>query len=267
MPPVTLTILSRKGGVGRTTNAINLAGAFAEKDVSVLLLDLDGQASLSRVFLGSTEVESLRPQETVAAIFQGETPEVIRSTDYPGISLVPSNDSLEPLVTAVKRDFHRDQYLIREFLESLGTEYDLCIIDTPPHTNVSSVFSALVASHYVLSIVPADAFGVQSISSVINLVASVQSGPNPSLLVLGYVLSMLQRNSVNGAYRKTLRGLHGGQVFDIEIPLAAAFKEAVAARGPVTHLKGRTKAAKIIRELATEIEKRLEVISERNAAA
>lgn len=266
MSAVTLTLIARKGGVGRTTLTLNLAGALAEQGVRVLLVDLDGQASLSRALLGSTELESLRPQETIAAVFQGDTPDIIRSTDYENIQLVPSGDALEPLATAVKRDFARDQFILREFLKTAAMDADVVLIDTPPHTNLSTVWAALTASHYVLSPVPADAFGVQSISSIINLVAGVQAGPNPGLLVLGYVLSMLQRNSVNDGYRKTLRGLHGSQIFQTEIPLAAAYKEAIASRGPVTHIKKRTKAAKLIRELTGEIETRLEQIAGKEAA-
>ena len=79
-------------------------------------------------------------------------------------------------------------------------------------------------------------------------------------------LSMLQKNAVNNAYRQTLRQLHGTQVLDAEIPLAAAYKEAIARRGPVTTIKPRVKASMIIRELANEIEARLEHIQKRRAA-
>lgn len=267
MRPTTITLLARKGGVGRTTLSLNLAGYYAKDGARVLCLDLDGQASLSRAFLGSTEVESFRPSQTTAAIFAGECPDEIVSTPFENISLVPAGDALEPLATSVRRDFARDQLLIREFIESTGHQFDLVIIDTPPQISVSTVWSALTASHYVISPVPADTFGVQSISSVLGLVADVQSTANRELQVLGYVLSMLMRNSVNDGYRETLRRLHGPQIFENELPMAAAFKEAVAERGPINHVKPRTKAAKTLTALAKEIESRIAGLNEQRRAA
>lgn len=273
--PVVISFAARKGGVGRTTTTVNLAGAWAAAGskndpadgARVLCIDLDGQASLSRAFLGSNEVESLRPAETVAALFQGDTPDVIQVAEYPNIHVLPAGDALEPLVTSVRRDFARDQHIIRQFIKSVAPNFDLVLIDLPPHTQTSSVWAALVASNFVLSPVPADAFGVQSISSVINLVAAIQAGPNPNLQILGYLLSMVQKNAVNNAYCKTLRQLHGNQVLDTEVPLMAAYKEAIARRGPVTAIKPRVKASNIVRELAAELEGRIETIEKRSAAA
>lgn len=266
MPQTILTMVARKGGVGRTTLTMNLAGYYAKQGVRVLCIDLDGQASLSRAFLGSTQVESFRPSETAAAVFAGDATENIHPTDFENIFLMPSGDALEPYATPERRDFARDQDLLSECLHRTASEFDLVLIDTPPHTNVATVWSALCASDYVLSPVPADAFGVQSIASILNLVASIQMGPNPNLLILGYVLSMLQKNSVNNAYRDTLRRLHGSQVFTTEIPHAVAFKEAIAERKPLSHYKPRVKGAKLIVELAQEIEQRAAAISERDAA-
>lgn len=266
MPGTTISLISRKGGVGRTTTTMNLAGYYAKQGVKVLCLDLDGQASLSRAFLGSTEVEALRPAETTAAIFAGDVSDNIHATPFENLYLVPSGDALEPFASPDRREFARDQDLIGEFLFRSANDFGLVLIDTPPHTNVGTVWSALCCSDFALSPVPADAFGVQSIASILNLIANVQAGPNPRLLVLGYVLSMVMRNSVNDAYRQTIRRLHGSQVFDTEIPHAAAFKEAITERKPIVNYKPRVKAAKLIAALAEEIEQRCEAITSREAA-
>lgn len=267
MPPTTITMVARKGGVGRTTLTMNLAGYFAKQGVRVLCIDLDGQASLSRAFLGSMEVEALRPAETAAAIFAGDVTDNIHATDFENLSLVPSGDALEPFATPERREFGRDQDLISEYLHRVSGDFDLVLIDTPPQTNVATVWSALCASDFAISPVPADAFGVQSIASILNLVANVQAGANPRLLILGYVLSMLQRNSVNDAYRNTLRRLHGNQVFDTEIPHAAAFKEAICERKPLINYKPRVKGSKLITALGKEIEQRAAAASGGKAAA
>jgi len=266
MAPTTICLATRKGGVGRTTLCVNLAGSYAKLGARVLCLDLDGQASLSRTFFGSTEVERLRPEQTVAALFADDNCDLIRPTRFDRISVVPSGSAIEQFASARSDDCERDQHIVPNYLESLGEQYDLVLIDTPPQMNISTVFSALAASHHVLSPTPADPFGVQAISNLLDLVAAVQSRANPGLQVIGYVISMIQRNSVNDAYRRMLRKLHGSQVLDTEIPLAAAIKEAITERSPISHFKPRNKTAKIIDQLAEEIRIRVQADSKRKVA-
>src|SRR4051812_7030505 len=113
--PHTISILSRKGGSGRTTLTFNLSGHYAKSGVRVLCIDLDGQASLSRAFLGSEYVESLRPTDTVAGLFLGNGEGAIHATEFDNINIVPAGDSLEQFATPNRREFARDQYAIAEF--------------------------------------------------------------------------------------------------------------------------------------------------------
>ena len=96
---IVISLYARKGGVGRTMLTQNLAGACAEKGASVLLLDTDSQASLSKNFFGASAVERLRPYETIAALFDAsrdaDPDAVIREADVENISIIPSSDHLE----------------------------------------------------------------------------------------------------------------------------------------------------------------------------
>ena len=154
---------------------------------------------------------------------------------------------------------------IADFIEATGEAFDVVLIDTPPNTNVATTWAALAATHYVISPVPADAFGTQSIISVQRIVEQVTT-VNPAVRILGYVLNQVQRNGVNDAYVQTVRQLHGSQVFTTELPLAVAFREAMAVRMPLAQYKPRVKAAKLIGKLADEIDERISATDARRAA-
>jgi len=269
MSALSISLLARKGGVGRTTTTLNLAGAFAEDSLRVLCLDLDGQASLSRAIFGSQHVETTHEANTVAALFSGCDPEprdIIQTTPFDGISLVAASDGLEAF-SIPARDAGDRQWALHNFIHEVQDDFDIILIDTGPNTTVLPAWAALVASDFVLSPVLADSFGTQSVISVQRHVEEVQRGPNKNVRILGYMLNMLQKNAVCQAYELTLRQLHGPQVFETTLPLMAAFREAIAERSPITIHKPRCKAAKLIRQLAEEITDRIVTKANRKNAA
>lgn len=263
--PMTFTMLARKGGVGRTTLSVSIAGELASRGARVLCIDLDGQASLSRVFFGSEIVEGFAPQETAAAViaeYGSDPSEVIHATDFENISVVPAGDALEKLAVP---ETNSSVTTIRDLLSEVSVSFDVVVIDTPPATGVATTMAGVVAADFVLSPVVADAFGTQSIISVQRTVSeAVRFQPN--LRILGYVLNQLQRSAINDAYVKTARQLHGDQVFATEIPLAVAYREAMSVRKPIGLHKPRTKAAKLIKELVNEMTTRIESSTQRSAA-
>lgn len=262
----TFVMLARKGGVGKTMLTASLAGELARRGARVLCIDLDGQASLSRFFFGSEQVERLNPQTTAAAVvsdYGSEPDEVIHATPIKNIFIVPSCDALDKLATPT---IPKDVYTIQTLIKSVSDRFDVALIDTPPNTNVATTLSGIVAADYVLSPVAADAFGTQSIISVQRAVAeAVRYQPN--LNILGYVLNQLQHNGVNDAYVKMVRQLHGQQVLETEIPLAVAYREAMSLRMPISQYKPKVKPAKIIAALVDEINVRLKPSSSRKKVA
>lgn len=264
MPPLTISLVARKGGVGRTTLALNLAAVFAERGASVVLVDLDGQASSSRALLGHSAVDQLDPNQTTAAVLASHQPDpddILQETPWKGVQLMPACDALERYATPERCD---TETALRDCLTAVQAQ--LVIIDTSPNTHVLTTWTALVASRFVLSPVPPDAFGAQSIISVQRAVADV-AVVNPQLSIAGYILNQVEpRESSSRAYIQTIRRVHGGQIFDSEIPRAAAFRQGIASREPVTRLQPRSKAAQSIRALADEIDTRLTQHLERRAA-
>ena len=250
-----ISLVARKGGVSKTTTAMNLAGAALQDTARrVLLVDLDTQASLTKACIGSQQVEQLRPDASVQAVAERRktAADVVQETPIPGLLILPACHDL-----AIASD---------ATLDLSGIDFDLAIIDTPPDTKNPAVRFALVASHAVVSPILPEAMGLQSVSGVQSLLLSAGLVDNPSLTFAGWVVAMRQRIALHELCEQTLRRLHGDQVFKTVIPAAAAFKEANAAGKPIGHYSPKSAGAKVIRELWQEILERLQSATERAAA-
>jgi chromosome partitioning protein len=255
MPIISATAL--KGGVSKTTLVHMLAGAFSLDGKRVLVVDNDPQASLSSGIFGAAEVEQYDPASTVAAIYAGLDPlpeHVIRATNMQGVDLIAGSMAAgefnlpkpyaAPLAT---------QAVLRSFLDEVRGDYDLVLIDNPPNL-CAATWASLVASDYCLIPVIPEDYGTASISPVLESIRLVASGPNPTLVNLGMVLSMVQpRLGVHIAFERMLREIHGEGVFNARVPMATDIKEAIFHHKPVTHHKPRGASAKAIKALADEI--------------
>jgi chromosome partitioning protein len=270
MGPV-LTQLGRKGGIGRTTTTFNLAGVWVKEGARVLCVDLDSQASLSRCLLGSEFVETTHPAETLAGVFDErydvDPEEVIRPTAFKGLTVLPACDALERYNGADPESHRQRQFVLRDFLRSASAHFDIAICDTGPNSLGALAKAALCASQFVISPVPCDTFGTQSIISVQRLAEEVQTTINPSLEILGYYINMRQKNTVMNGYEDTLRKVHGTMIFDTVLPLAAQYRQAVAERTPLPLKKGSNIAVKTLFAFAGEINDRICRIAARKEAA
>ncbi len=253
--PLTVSLVARKGGVSKTTTVLNLAGAaLGDGAKSVLVVDLDPQSSLSKALLGATAVDQLRPVCTVHTVLDGSrrAVEVATDTAVPGLRIIPSHQDLVAPADAV--------------LDLSGVDADLVVLDTPPDTRNPVVRAALLASSAVVSPLVPEAWGLQSVSGVQQLLLSAGLVSNQSLTFAGWLVSMRQRITMHDACEDVLRRLHGPQVFNTVVPALAAFKEAAAAGVPVTMHAPKSAAAKVVRLLWAELLDRVAATAERGAA-
>ena len=256
-----LTILNQKGGVGKTSTCHHLSGTLALLGQRVLLVDNDPQASLTQGLFGPSAARSLDPATTIAAVLAGELLEpsrVIRPSGISGVDLLPASGRAasynvpDPHLT----DWDA-QVALRDFLAELGGNYDLVLIDCPPNLHLCS-WAALVASDYVLVPLQPEDYGAQGIADVQASISRVQSGPNPGLKLLGFLITMRSaRRTVHQLFEENLRSLYGEAVFTATVPEAPEFPEAIMKRLPIAAYKPRGAAAKAIRALADELLKRL----------
>jgi len=266
----TLCFINQKGGCGKSSSCFHLAGCLADSGFNVLSVDADPQGSLSQGFLGSSQIENLSAEETLAALFDDTchlaSPDAICiRTSFDGISIVPANQTLACHNTPAPELARMKQQRLRSYLEQTQ-RFDIVLIDCPPNLYLCS-WNALLAADFVVIPVPPEDFGTQGLRVVQQAVENAQR-LNPSLRLLGHVVTRYDsRLLVHQAYEKRLRSLYGDQVFQTVIPEAAAFKVALACRQPVNISSPRSKAAKTTRALCEEILERTAVSTTKREVA
>ncbi|WP_435022657.1 ParA family protein (plasmid) [Tundrisphaera sp. TA3] len=267
--PITVAMLNRKGGCGKTSSCHHLAGAFARDGKRVLLVDMDPQASLTQGLLGPQATEDLPKRSTVAGLFDDahdpDPEEIIRPTAFPGISLAPGANALDDYNVPRPQETGELQLALRQFLRETRGDHDITLIDCPPNLSLCS-WSALLAADVVVVPVQAEDYGAQGIIYIQRAFDLAVAHHNPRLRLAGYLVTMFNKSlGIHAAYDHQLRALYDDQVFRSLIPLAKDFKEAVAARQPVGSYKPRSAAAKAVKAVADELIERAETARDRPA--
>ncbi|MBV8266922.1 MAG: AAA family ATPase [Planctomycetaceae bacterium] len=258
---VTITLLNQKGGVGKTSTCHHLAGTLAQLGRRVLLVDNDPQSSLTQGLWGPSVALSVDPAETIAAVYSGDSiaERIIKPSGVAGVDLIPGSVRSTRHNVPVPEEAGWDaQTCLRSFLDEVRGQYDLTLIDCPPNLHLCS-WAALVASDWLIVPLQPEDYGAQGIAEVQDSAARVVAGLNPSLRLLGYLVTMVQpRRTVHQLYEGQLRSAYGDDVFAARIPEAAEFVEAVARRLPIALHKPKGAAAKAVKALAEELLARLE---------
>jgi chromosome partitioning protein len=260
MPIISATAL--KGGCGKTTLVHHAAGALALSGRRVLAVDNDAQSSLSSGMFGAAAVEQMDPASTIAAVYSGMDPlpeQVIRASGIPGVDVIAGSMAAarfnlpEPYASPLEA-----QTCLRSFLAEVRGQYDVILIDNPPNLQAAN-WAALVASDFLVVPLTPEDYSSMSLSPVLESIGLVATGPNPSVVMLGLVLTMVQpRLGVHVAYESVLRRIHGDGVFSTRIPMAADIKEAISQRKAVTHYKPRGASARVFKALVEELVARVE---------
>ncbi len=217
-----IAIANQKGGVGKTTTAINLATALAATGKSVLLLDMDAQGNAS-TGLG---IDRRARTRSIYEVLLGDVSldEATMPTAVPGLSLVPSTAALAgaeiELVGVERRN--------RRLAEALGSAqvYDYVLTDCPPSLGLLTL-NALVAAQRVLVPLQCEFFALEGLSQLLGTIERVRDGLNPGLRRLGIVLTMAdRRNRLSEAVAADVRAVMGAQVFATAIPRNVRLSEA-----------------------------------------
>ncbi len=251
--PRILSIANQKGGVGKTTTAINLAAALVEQGGRVLLVDLDPQGNAS-TGLGFAPTER---KKTTYDLLLDETPlvEAVVGTEFSGLLLCPSSADLSSadiqLVSNEKRSFLLHDSLREPQVETL--DLDFILIDCPPSLSLLTI-NAMVASHAVLVPLQAEFFALEGLSQLMLTIREVRRSANPGLRIEGVVLTMVDgRNRLSQQVEHDVRTTLGDLVFKTMIPRNVRLSEAPSYAQPVLSYDSASKGSEAYRALAAEI--------------
>jgi chromosome partitioning protein len=255
--PITISVLNKKGGVGKTSTCHHVAGSFARNGQRVLLIDNDPQASLTQGLYGSQAAGNLPAAQSLAALYDdtlfADPAKLIQPTAFDHIFLVPGSDHVTRFNLPDPQHAGLLQVALRDFIREVGQGFDVVLIDCPPNLQLCS-WAALVASDFVLVPLQAEDYGAQGITSVQQAIAAVQAGPNAGLRLLGYLITMFnKRLSIHIAYEDMLRRMYQDAVFTTTVPLSTHYKEAIVKRAPIGFYKPRAQAAMIMEQVASEM--------------
>lgn len=224
---IIIAIANQKGGVGKTTTAVNLAAGFAQKGRRVLLLDLDPQGNSSISFLEQSSIYASAYDMMVDG--ESDFSEYIYKTPLEGLSIIPSKINLAKLESKLVGDFDAP-FRLKDRLENLREQFDAIFIDTPPTLGLITV-NALVAATHVLIPIQSSYFALEGTDDLLETIEKVKARPNPNLRVLGVVVTLFdKRTTLAREVYEQIRNVFGTQMFETVITKSVRLEEAPAYR-------------------------------------
>ncbi len=247
--PRIYALANQKGGVGKTTTAINVAACLAEAGARVLLVDLDPQANASSG-LGVRPGTSAR--STYDLLHGATLADVIMPTSVPNLDLAPAHPDLAAAAVELPGRSDRDAVIGRA-LASAGEDYPYVILDCPPSLGMLTV-NALAAANRLIVPVQCEYYALEGLAQLLESVERIRSGLNPSLALTGLLLTMYDgRTRLASDVAREVREHFGRKVFESVVPRAVRLAEAPSHGTPITSYAPASAGADAYYRLALEV--------------
>jgi chromosome partitioning protein len=249
-----IAIANQKGGVGKTTTAINLAAGFARLGKSVLLMDLDPQANSSLSFLDPQTVE----RSAYELLTDGLAPveQSVYHSTVENLDIVPARISLAKLESKLIGDFDA-AFRLKDRIEPFRKQYSVIVIDTPPTLGLITV-NALVAASHVLIPIQSSYFALEGTDDLLETIEKVKARPNPGLELLGVLVTLHdKRTTLAREVFEQIQRVFGPKLFQtvitksVRLEESPAYKESIFSFAPQS--SGAIEYAKLCEEVMSRV--------------
>lgn len=252
---IRIAVANQKGGVGKTTTAINLATALAATGMKVLLIDLDPQGNASTGLGVPHEQREYSSYELLTGACTLD--QAVVPTRVPRLDLIPATVDLSGAEIELIDIEHRTHRLEDALNESADGRWGVCLIDCPPSLGLLTI-NALVASRSIIVPLQAEFFALEGLSQLLKTVERVRAGFNPQLSILGVALTMYdRRNNLSAQVSDDVRAVLGKVVFNTVIPRNVRLSEAPSHGLPALIYDHRCPGSEAYMALARELIERL----------
>ncbi len=245
-----ISICNQKGGVGKTTTAINLGAYLAALGKYVLLVDLDSQGNAT---VGSGIHLEPEAANVYHSLINDQNPQsLVKKTSVFGLDVLPASQSLAG-ATVELVSMHERESRLKNVLNGIRTSYDYVLVDCPPSLGLLTV-NALAASEHVLIPVQCEYYALEGLGQLLRTIELVRQSLNPDLHVLGVLLTMYdKRNQLARQVLNEVMKNFPGRVFDSVIPRTISLAEAPSFGKSILQFDPASKAARAYRNLAEEV--------------